>query len=92
MLNEIKTCPDCRTESRGAFPDTMPGPLQYGHGIIAFAIHQMVAHIVPLRHLALTMKVITSASIAEATLLAWCRRFDTALKDWEKAAIDQLLA
>ena len=89
---EIKTCPDCRTESRGAFPDTMPGPLQYGHGIIAFAIHQMVAHMVPLRRLAQTMKVITGASIAEATLLAWCRRLDKTLKDWEKAAINQLLA
>ncbi len=30
-------------ESRGSFPDDMPGPLQYGHGILAFATHLMVA-------------------------------------------------
>ena len=89
---EIKTCPDCRTETRGAFPDTMPGPLQYGHGIIAFAIHQMAAHMVPLRRVAQTLKVLTGRSIAEATLLAWCERLARSLDDWEKAAIACVLA
>ena len=36
---EVKTCPRCRTETRGRFPEDMPGPLQYGHGIVAFATH-----------------------------------------------------
>ncbi len=66
---EIKTCPDCRRETRGGFPDTMPGPLQYGHGIIAFAIHQMAAHMVPLRRVAQTLRALTGRGVAEATLL-----------------------
>ena len=36
---EIKTCPRCRTENKGRFPEGMPGPLQYGYGIVAFATH-----------------------------------------------------
>ena len=40
---EIKTCPRCRTENRGAFPKEMPGPLTYGHGIVAFATHLLSA-------------------------------------------------
>ena len=40
---EIKTCPRCRTENRGAFPKEMPGPLTYGPGIVAFAVHLLTA-------------------------------------------------
>ena len=53
---EVKTCPRCRTENRGAFPDDMPGPLRYGHGIVAFATHLMAAQMVPLKRAAQTLK------------------------------------
>ena len=68
---EIKVCPDCATETRGTFPDTMPGPLQYGLGIIAFAVHMLAAQMVPLKRTAQVLKTITGRSIAEATLLSW---------------------
>ena len=67
---EIKTCPECLTETRGTFPDDMPGPLRYGHGIIAFATHLLSAQMVPLRRVAQTLKALIGHSIAEATLLA----------------------
>jgi len=89
---EIKTCPRCRTETRGAFPDDMPGPLQYGHGVVAFATHLLAAQMVPLRRTAQTLKALTGRTIAEATLLAWLMRLHEALADWEKAAIESLLA
>ena len=89
---EIKTCPDCHTETRGAFPDNMPGPLQYGHGIIAFAVHLLTAQMVPLRRVAQTLKALLEHSISEATLLAWIWRLHEALAAWEAQATRQLLA
>ena len=89
---EIKTCPRCRTENRGRFPNNLPGPLRYGHGIVAFAVHLMTAQMVSFKRTAQTLKVLTGRMIAEATLLAWLLRLHTALADWEAAAIQRLLA
>ena len=79
---EIKTCPRCRTENRGAFPKEMPGPLTYGPGIVAFAVHLLSAQMVSLKRTAQTLKALTGRAIAEATLLAWLRRLHEALADW----------
>ena len=39
---EIKDCPECRAQTKGRFPENMPGPLQYGNGIKAFVINLLV--------------------------------------------------
>lgn len=89
---EIKTCPRCRAEVRGPFPDDMPGPLQYGPGIVAFATHLLTAQMLSLRRAAQTLQALTGRAIAEATLLAWLTRLHAALAGWEAAAIERLLA
>ena len=89
---EIKTCPRCGAETRGQFPDGMPGPLQYGHGIVAFATHLLTAQMLSLRRTAQTLKALTGRAVAEATLLAWLSRLHGTLADWEAAAIERLLA
>ncbi len=89
---EVKTCPRCRTETRGAFPDDMPGPLQHGHGVVAFAVHLLAARTVPLKRTAQALKALTGRTVAEATLLAWTLRLHEALADWEAKAIESLLA
>ena len=89
---EIKTCPDCHTRTKGAFPDTMPGPLQYGDGVIAFATHLLTAQMVPFKRVAQTMKALIGQTVAEATLLAWIGRLHEALAAWEERAMEQLLA
>ncbi len=89
---EIKTCPRCRTETRGRFPDNMPGPLQYGHGIAAFATHLLAAQMLSLKRATQTLKALTGRAIAEATLLAWLTRLHEALAGWETAAVEALLA
>ena len=89
---EIKTCPHCRTETRGRFPEAMPGPLQYGHGIVALATHLLSAQMLSLKRTAQTLKALTGRAIAEATLLAWLMRLHAALAGWERAAIEALLA
>ena len=88
---EIKTCPRCRTETRGAFPDDLPGPLQYGAGLVAFATHLLTAQLVSLKRATQTLKALTGRAIAEATLLAWLTRLHEALAGWEEAAIARLL-
>ena len=40
---EIKDCPECRARTKGHFPENMPGPLQFGNGIKAFVVTQMVS-------------------------------------------------
>ena len=85
---EVKTCPRCRTETRGRFPEDMPGPLQYGHGIVAFATHLLTAQMLSLRRTAQTLAALTGRAVAEATLLAWLTRLHEALAGWETAAID----
>lgn len=89
---EVKACPRCRAESRGAFPDNMPGPLQYGHGIVAFAANLLAAQMVPLKRAAQTIKALTGRAVAEATLLDWLMRLHKALAGWEAAAVRRLLA
>lgn len=89
---EVKTCPRCRTETRGRFPEDMPGPLQYGHGIVAFATHLLTAQMLSLRRTTETLKALTGRGIAEASLLAWLTRLHEALADWESTAVTRLLA
>lgn len=45
---EIKQCPNCASEVKADFPEDMPGPLQYGTGLKAFAIHLIISQMVAL--------------------------------------------
>ncbi len=89
---EFKTCPRCRTETRGAFPDDMPAPLRYGHGVVAFATHLLAAQMVPLKRTAQTLKALTERAVAEATLLVWPMRLHHAPAGREAAAVECLPA
>ena len=86
---EIRDCPRCGT--RNTFPDAMPGPLQYGPGIIAFAVHLLCAQMVPLRRTAAMIQALTGRLLSEATLLGFVTRLHKALEAWEEAAIRMLL-
>ncbi len=89
---EIKDCPRCRARNKGAFPDTMPGPLQYGPGIVAYAVHLLCAQMVPLKRTAAMIQATTGRLLSEATLLGFVSRLHQALETWEAAAIGKLLA
>ena len=89
---QIKRCPRCRAETRGRFPDSMPGPLQYGPGIQAWAVHLLVAQMVSLKRVAQSFKALTGRLISEATLLGYVGRLHETLAEWERAAVESLLA
>ena len=88
---EIKTCPRCHTRTKGRFPATMPGPLQYGPGIVAYVVHLLCAQMVSLKRTAAMIQAMTGRLLSEATLLGFVSRLHQALEPWEAAAIGKLL-
>ncbi len=88
---EVRECPDCRARTRGRFPDTLPGPRQYGVGLQAFIINLLVAHMLSLRRAVALVQAISGPRLSEATCPGYVRRLHDALQPWEEAAIAQLL-
>jgi transposase len=80
---EIKRCPNCDTENKGEFPSDMKGPLQYGHGIIAFAICLLVTQMVALKRTQNMVKTLIGKLLSQATLLGYIMRLHMALETWE---------
>ena len=68
---DIKHCPRCHTETRARFPDTMPGPLQYGPGVKAYVVHLLVAQMLSLKRVAQSMHALIGQLLSEATLLGY---------------------
>ena len=88
---EIKNCPRCHTRTRGSFPDSMQGPLQYGPGIAAYVVHLLCAQMVSLKRTATMIQAMTGRLLSEATLLGFVSRLHQALEPWEAAAIEKLM-
>ena len=88
---QVKDCPRCRRRTTGRFPADMPGPLQYGNGIKAYAMNLLIAQMVSLDRVCQSLKTLIDVDIAPATILKFVLRLHTALERWEASAIDELL-
>jgi transposase len=88
---EIKQCHNCDATVKGCFPSDMPGKLQYGNGLKAFAIHLIIAQMVTLNRVQKQIAAMIGTAIAEASLLKFVLRLYQALEDWEAEAIEMLL-
>ena len=89
---QVKHCPRCHTETRARFPDEMPGPLQYGHGLKAYVVHLLVAQMLSLKRAAHSVHALIAQTLSEATLLHYVLQLHHALAEWERRAIERLLA
>jgi transposase len=89
---EIKSCPRCQALTKGTFPADLSGPLQYGSGIKAFVLHLLIAQMVALKRVQQTLATLVAQIVSEASLLKWVLQLHHALAEWERTAIDQLLA
>jgi transposase len=89
---ELKSCPRCQALTTGSFPADLSGPLQYGTGIKAFVLHLLIAQMVALKRVQHTLATLIEQIVSEATLLKWVLQLHHALAEWERTAIDQLLA
>jgi len=88
---EVKQCPNCQTTVKGTFPQDMPGKLQYGNGLKAFAIHLIISQMVALNRVQKQISAMIGAVISEASLLKFVWRLHQALESWEAEAIGNLL-
>lgn len=88
---EVKQCPNCQATVKGAFPQDMPGKLQYGNGLKAFAIHLIISQMVALNRVQKQISAMIGAVISEASLLKFVLRLHQALESWEAEAIENLL-
>lgn len=88
---EVKDCPACASSVKAAFPADMPGPLQYGNGLKAYAINLLVCQMVSLSRVQKGIAAMIDQTISEATLLKFILRLHEALVHWENQAINQLL-
>jgi transposase len=88
---EVKICPSCDATVKGTFPVDMPGPLQYGNGVKAFAINLLVCQMVALNRAQKLLKSMMGVVIAEATLLKFILRLYQALEQWERQAMEAVL-
>jgi transposase len=88
---QVKNCPTCCAEVKGAFPADMPGPLQYGNGLKAYVINMLVCQMVALNRVQKAISAMMDQVISEATLLKYVLRLHEALDAWEKEAVRQLL-
>ena len=89
---EIKQCPHCQTQTKGAFPSDLSGPVHYGLGIRAYVLNLLAAQMLSLKRVQQSIKTLVDRLISEATLLNSGRQLHQALAAWEQAAIAQLLA
>jgi transposase len=88
---EIKQCPNCEATVKGNFPQDMPGPLQYGNGLKAFAIHLIISQMVALNRVQKQISAMINTVLSEATLLKFVWRLHLALATWEAEAITAIL-
>ncbi len=88
---EVKQCPNCEATVKGHFPKDMPGKLQYGNGIKAFAIHLIISQMVALNRVQKQISAMIGTAISEATLLKFVLRLHQSLEAWEAAAIESIL-
>lgn len=88
---EVKECPSCKATIKGRFPDDMPGKLQYGNGLKAFAVHLIICQMVSLNRVQKQISAMIGSVISEATLLKHILRLHYALAEWEAGAIKDIL-
>jgi len=89
---EIKECPSCQSRTKGAFPEYMAGPLQYGNGIKAFIVQLLVTQMISLNRTAKMVATLIGQLLSEATMLGYIMRLHVALEAWEADARLKLLA
>ena len=70
----------------------MPGPLQYGPGVKAYALNLLIAQMLSLKRVQQSIQTLIGLAISEATILKYVLQLHQALAAWEDAAIDQILS
>lgn len=65
---EVKFCPNCGCRGQAAFPEHVPGQVQYGPRFHAFTTLLNVGHFIPLERVAQLTDALFGASISDGTV------------------------
>lgn len=87
---EVKHCDGCNRQTKGRFPVDMPGPLQYGDGIKAYALNLLIAQMVSLDRVQKSIQTLIDVVLSPATILSFVSRLANALERWEVLATAEL--
>ena len=66
---EVKDCPQCGTENRGKFPESVAQPVQYGHEIKAQMVYFNHYQMLPLDRTAEVFETLYGQTISEGTIV-----------------------
>jgi hypothetical protein len=89
---EVKTCPNCKAQAKGRFPEEFSGPLQYGAGIKAYLINLVMAQMVALSRAQKLVKALVGVVISESVIVSYVMQLYAALERWEESAKKALLS
>jgi transposase len=70
---EVKVCPHCGEKNKGAFPEAVTHPVQYGPEIKAQAVYFKEYQLLPLERTAETLEALYGHRPSEASLIAACQ-------------------
>jgi transposase len=77
---EAICCPSCRQVTRGAFPEGINAPVQYGSGVQALAVYLSQFQLVPAQRTCEILAEVCQAPISQAALLHWIEEATTVLQ------------
>ncbi len=83
-------CGQCDAVTRGAFPDGVSGPVQYGSRIAAIASYMQTYHCIPEDRLSLVLSDLFGLRAVPATLARLVGRTSDRLKPFAKAVCEEL--
>jgi transposase len=70
---EVKVCPQCGERNKGAFPEAVTQPVQYGPEIKAQAVYFNQYQLLPLERTAETFEALYGHRPSEASLITACQ-------------------
>lgn len=88
--SEIKCCPHCGTENRGAFPPEVPYRVQYGNHLKALAVYLLHYQLLPYQRSAQLLEHITGHWLSSGTLVNFSETCSSSLADFIKEVKDHL--
>jgi transposase len=84
-------CEECGEETVGAFPSTVPAPVQYGPGVHTFLTYGHIYQLLPADRLCEMFEDLTGSSISQGTLFRTTERLYEGLAHYEEEVKQEIL-
>ena len=88
--SEVKCCPNCGTENKGAFPEEVPHSLQYGNNLKAWAVYLVHYQLLPYQRSVQLLEDMTGHCLSTGTLVNISQNCSTGLSGFIEEVKDHL--